>query len=79
MTRQTIQAVPIGAATDFKGGNVNARYVPGVPCDGECGCWHPEGPLTEGWTVTVQEDRVVVLCPKCEEVWSQEEVMSNAN
>jgi hypothetical protein len=53
-------------------------YTPGVPCAGDCGCWHNEGPLTAGWTATVQEDRIEVLCQKCEEIWSQEEAMSHA-
>lgn len=45
----------------------------GVPCGGECDCSHPEGQLASRWSVSIQEDRIVVLCPKCSEFWRDEE------
>lgn len=52
---------------------IEAAATAGVGCDGECDCWHPEGQLNPGWTATIQEDRIVILCPKCEEFWREEE------
>jgi hypothetical protein len=51
---------------------VRGAYRSGVPCDGECDCWHPEGPLRAGWTAMVVEDRVTVLCAKCDAYWTAE-------
>lgn len=45
----------------------------GAPCGGECDCIHPEGPLLSGWNVSIVEDRIVILCPKCWAFWREEE------